>query len=105
MYDGSIFEIMIFFQIIFQIIHVKWSGVVSGVKNRCAAVDGDKILKSFSEYAVIQNQNPVARFGQGSTGGLQTEDAFSTELLEGRLSTGDRVRASARDGKIVFESE
>ena len=33
------------------------------------------------------------------------EDAFSTELLEGRLSTGDRVRASARDGKIVFESE
>ena len=33
------------------------------------------------------------------------EDAFSTELLEGRLSTGDRVRASARDGKIVYESE
>ena len=79
MNNGCIFEIMIFFQISFQIVPIERMRIISGVKNRCAAVDGDKILKSFSEYAVIQNQNPVARFGQGSTGSLQTEDAFSTE--------------------------
>ena len=30
------------------------------------------------------------------------EDAFSTEMLEGRVSSGDRVRAVAEDGKILF---
>ena len=30
------------------------------------------------------------------------EDAFSTEMLEGKIQAGDRVEASAEDGKIVF---
>jgi ATP-dependent Clp protease ATP-binding subunit ClpC len=30
------------------------------------------------------------------------EDAFSTEMLEGKIQAGDRIEASAEDGKIVF---
>ena len=67
---------MVFFQISFQIIHIEGMGVIAGVKNRCATVDGDKIFESFSEYSIIQNQNPVARFSQGGTGSFQTEDTF-----------------------------
>ena len=70
---------MVFFQISFQIVHIEGMGVVAGVKNRCTTVDGDKIFESFSEYPIIQNQNPVARFGQGGTGSFQTEDTFPTE--------------------------
>ncbi len=31
------------------------------------------------------------------------EDAFSTELLEGKIHTGDSVTAIEKDGKVVFE--
>jgi len=31
------------------------------------------------------------------------EDAFSTEMLEGRIGRGDRVTALAREGAVVFE--
>ena len=30
------------------------------------------------------------------------EDAFSTEMLEGKIKAGDRIEARAEDGKIVF---
>ena len=33
------------------------------------------------------------------------EDAFSTEMLEGKISAGDRIVARAADGKVVFEKE
>ena len=33
------------------------------------------------------------------------EDAFSTEMLEGKLAAGDRVTARAEDGKILFVKE
>ena len=33
------------------------------------------------------------------------EDAFSTELLEGRISTGEKVTAIVRDGVIAFEKQ
>ena len=33
------------------------------------------------------------------------EDAFSTEMLEGRIKAGDRIKARAEDEKIVFEKE
>ena len=70
---------MVFFQICFQVVHIERMGVISGIKNRCAAIDGDKILESFSEYSIIQNQNPVVRFSQGGTGSFQTEDTFSAK--------------------------
>ena len=79
MYDGSIFEIMIFFQIIFQIIHVKWSGVVSGVENRSTTIHGDEILKTFTEDTVIQNQNPVTWLCERGTGCFQTKNTFSAK--------------------------
>ncbi len=31
------------------------------------------------------------------------EDALSTELLEGRIRSGDRVKAAVTDGKVLFE--
>ncbi len=31
------------------------------------------------------------------------EDALSTELLEGRIRSGDRIKAVARDGAVLFE--
>lgn len=33
------------------------------------------------------------------------EDAFSTEMLEGNIRAGDRITATVRDGKIVFEKQ
>ena len=33
------------------------------------------------------------------------EDAFSTELLEGHFRGGDRVKATAEDGKIQFSKQ
>jgi ATP-dependent Clp protease ATP-binding subunit ClpC len=33
------------------------------------------------------------------------EDAFSTELLEGRIRAGDKVRATEKDGAVSFEKE
>lgn len=33
------------------------------------------------------------------------EDAFSTELLEGRISAGDKIRAVEKDGAVSFEKE
>ena len=33
------------------------------------------------------------------------EDAFSTEMLEGRIAAGDRVLASAEDGSIHFSKD
>ena len=65
---------------------------------------------SFDDSAV----ELVAASGQSAHGGARPlrravvrliEDAFSTELLEGRLHSGDRVRARASDGKIVFDCE
>ncbi len=31
------------------------------------------------------------------------EDAFSTEMLEGKIKAGDRVLAKAKNGKVIFE--
>ena len=31
------------------------------------------------------------------------EDSFSTELLEGKIKTGDKVQATARNGQVVFD--
>ncbi len=42
-------------------------------------VDGQYAGRPVFDRLNLQNQNPVARFGQGSTGSLKTEDAFSTE--------------------------
>ena len=33
------------------------------------------------------------------------EDSFSTEMLEGKIHTGDKVLAKAVDGKVVFEKQ
>ena len=33
------------------------------------------------------------------------EDVFSTEMLEGRIKSGDDVIAKEQDGKIVFEKK
>ena len=33
------------------------------------------------------------------------EDAFSTEMLEGRIKAADRIRVLAQDGKIIFMHE
>ncbi|MCQ2429502.1 MAG: ATP-dependent Clp protease ATP-binding subunit [Clostridia bacterium] len=33
------------------------------------------------------------------------EDTFSTELLEGRVKTGDRITAAARDGQVIYQKE
>ena len=52
--------------------------------------------------------------GQDARGGARplrravvrlAEDAFSTELLEERIRTGDCVRGRAHDGRIIFETE
>ena len=35
----------------------------------------------------------------------RVEDALSEELIAGRLKLGDRIRATVRDGELVFDKE
>ena len=68
-------------------------GVIAGVKNRCATVDGDKIFESFSEYSIIQKSGAWFSYEGNKIGqGRENAKQFLLDNPEIREEVDRRVR-------------